>query len=303
MIRFRRLTLALLDAWLVANPIPRASAQYRLRLWREDRVALQAILQELIPYLDEAFDDARRRIRRGFDDELSPFVGPANDPAANYPNLLHRVTLQGYLGEILGGMAVEHWGAEGGNDWAVPAFLFRLHDVEFQHLESLNQRLLAGEQYDPDAPTEQRPGRTGDDCLAFRMNDAKQIVDIITIESKCLGQNSNAKISAAHGKLAASSIRPSGVRELVNLLDEYDTPDAKAWQEALLRLWSGDFRAVGRSDGVAYACGCAPAQGDRVTWLNAQTPDALYTVTRNLEAMEFQLGDLTTLIDQLFRQA
>jgi hypothetical protein len=303
MIRFRRLTLPILNAWLVAHQIPRASSQYRLRLWREDRAALQAILEELIAYLQEAFDDARKRIRRGFEDDLSPFAGPANDPAANYPNLLHRVTLQGYFGEILGAIAVEHWGADGRSDWTVPAFLFRLHDVEFQHLESINERLLAGEDHDPDAPGEMRPGRTGDDCLAFRMNDAKQIVDVLTIESKCLGQSTNAKISAAHGKLASGGIRPSGVRELVNLLEEYDTPEARAWQEALLRLWYGDFRAVGRSDGVAYACGCTPAQGDRVTWLNAQAPDALYTVARNLEAMEFQLGDLQTLIDQLFRQA
>jgi hypothetical protein len=86
-------------------------------------------------YVDEAFEDARRRIRRGFEDDLSPFNNPAADPAENYPALLHRVTLQGYLGETLAILTVEHWGAHGHTDWVVPAFLFRFHDQEFQHLE------------------------------------------------------------------------------------------------------------------------------------------------------------------------
>ena len=62
---------------------------------------MTAIRDQLTDYIDEPFEDARRRIRRGFEDDLSPFRDPANDPAANYPALLHRVTLQGYFGETL----------------------------------------------------------------------------------------------------------------------------------------------------------------------------------------------------------
>ena len=170
MIRFRRLTPALLDAWLVNQGLANVHVSYRLRVWRENRAELAAIRDEMVAYLDEAFDDARRRIRRGFEDDLSPFNDPAHDPAANYPALLHRITLQGYLGETLAVLAVEHWGAHGHVDWIVPAFLFRLHDQEFQHLESINEQLRAGEAYDPDRIAERRPGRTGDDGLAFRLN-------------------------------------------------------------------------------------------------------------------------------------
>jgi hypothetical protein len=203
MIRFRRLTPALLDAWLVQHALPNPHARYRLRVWRESRSELTALRAELIAYFDEAFDDARRRIRAGFADDLSPFNDPARDPAANYPALLHRVTLQGYLGETLAGLAVEHWGAHGHIDWVVPAFLFRLHDQEFQHLESINERLLAGETYDPDNIAEQRPGRTGDDALAFRIDDQGVITDVLTLEAKCLAQNRSEKIKEAHAKLAA----------------------------------------------------------------------------------------------------
>jgi hypothetical protein len=213
MIRFRRLTPALLDAWLVNQRLANAHERYRLRVWRESRAGLAGIKAELIAYVDEALEDARQRVRRGFEDDLSPFNDPAADPAANYPGLLHRVTLQGYLGETLAVLAVEHWGAHGHFDWIVPAFLFRLHDQEFQHLETINERLLAGEIYDPDRDAERRPGRTGDDGLAFRMNGANTITDVLTLEAKCLVRSNTAKIEEAHQKLAAGGLRPSGVRE------------------------------------------------------------------------------------------
>jgi len=158
MIRFRRLTPALLNTWLVNQHLASTHARYRLRVWRENRAALAAIRDEMVAYLDEAFEDARRRIRRGFEDDLSPFSDPAPDPAANYPALLHRVTLQGYLGETLAVLAVEHWGAHGHMDWIVPAFLFRLHDQEFQHLEAINERLRGGEPYDPISGPNSDPG-------------------------------------------------------------------------------------------------------------------------------------------------
>jgi hypothetical protein len=301
MIRFRRLTPALLDAWLVNQPLASTHARYRLRVWRENRAALAAIRNEMVAYLDEAFEDARIRIRRGFEDDLSPFSDPAHDPAANYPALLHRVTLQGYLGETLAVLAVEHWGALGHTDWIVPAFLFRLHDQEFQHLESINERLRAGEAYDPDANAEQRPGRTGDDGLAFRLNGQNDITEVLTLEAKCLAQNNNAKIQEAHEKLAAGRLLPSGVRELINLLDEYDTPEAERWEEALLKLWRGGYRTVVRHDGVGYTCGRIPAQVGRVAWMPANAPHPAYTVTRRLEGMEFQFADLNTVVDTLYR--
>ena len=303
MIRFRRLTPILLNAWLVDQHLPDPHKHYRLRLWRENRAGLAEIRAELIGYFDEAFEDARQRIRRGFEDDLSPFNDPAVDPAANYPALLHRATLQGYLGETLAILAVEHWGAHGHTDWVVPAFLFRFHDQEFQHLEAINERLLAGEAYDPDRVAERRPGRTGDDGLAFRMNADNIITDVLTLESKCLARNNNAKIQEAHEKLATGGSRPSGIRELINLLEEYDTPEAQVWQQALLELWRQGYRVAVRYDGIGYACGRVPAQRGRVAWMPADGPHPAYTARRKLEGMEFQFEDLTTVVDTLYRGA
>ena len=303
MIRFLRLTPELLNAWLVNQPTANGHSRYRLRVWRENRAELAAIREELSSYIDEAFNDARRRLRRGFEDALSPFRESSNDPAANYPALLHRVTLQGYFGEMLGILVVEHWGAHGHMDWSVPAFLFRLHDQEFQHLEAINERLRAGEAYDPDQIAEKRPGRTGDDGLAFRINGENTITDVLALESKCLAQNNNSKIEDAHRKLAAGGLRPSGVRELINLLAEYDTPEAQIWQHALLKLWSSGYQTAERHDGIAYACAHIPARADRVAWMPTDSPHPVYTASRKLEGMEFQFEDLVTLVDTLYRRA
>jgi hypothetical protein len=303
MIRTRRLSPALLNAWLLDQNIVSRHARYRLRLWRESRVALDAVLGELRPYLDEALDDARRRLRRGFEDTLAPFNDPATDPAANYPSALHRNTLQGYFGETLAVLAVEHWGAFGNADWLVPAFLFRLHDTEFQHLDLINQRLRDGVLHEPDARAERRTGRTGDDALAFRKNRDGIITDVLTLEAKCLARNNTQMIREAHEKLVAGGSPPPGVRELIGILSDYSTPEAEAWQEALLRLWAGGHRLAQRHDGIAYATAHVPARGRRNAWLPSDRPHDAYTLTRQLKAMEFQFEDIERLIDTLYRGA
>lgn len=303
MIRSKRLPIGLLNAWLVDQNIPSGNGNYRLRLWRDNNTALEVIKGELIDYLDEAFEDARQRIRRGFEDDLSPFhIGdPKYDPAASFPALLNRVTIQGYFGETLAVLAVEHWGAHGHSDWVAPAFLFRFHEQEFQHLDLINQRLARGEAYEPDATEERRPGRTGDDGLAFRINADNVITDVLTLEAKCLSSHTMGKIKDAHEKLADGPGRPSGIRELLELLSEYDTPEANMWKEALLLLWKEGYRTSRRHDGVAYACGNSPSQGSRVAWMPPDKPHPAYTVDRNLEGMEFQFEDLHTLINTLYR--
>ena len=304
MIRFRRLTPVSLNSWLVDQGIPHTHPRYRLRVWREVRGALGPLRDELIAYVQEALDDARRRIRLGFQDDLSPFNDPAHDPAANYPAMLNRVSLQGYLGETLGVLAVEHFGAIGYADWKVPALLFRFHDQEFQHLDLINERLLTGEAHEPDAEKEKRLGRTGDDGLAFRVDANGVITDILTLEAKCLTVSNTGIMKDAHEKLMVGGNRPSGVRELINLLTEYNTPEAEAWQQALLQFSRDGFRTAARHDGLAYAVGHSPKQPThRIAWLPPEAPHPAYTIQRNLEAMEFQFENLDALVDILYRGA
>ena len=124
-----------MDNWLALQSSTSSSPNYSLRMWKSQSAQLAPVADELKQYVEEALDDARKRLRKGFEDDLSPFSGGQPDPAENFPSVLHRNTLQGYFGEILAGLAIEHWGAHGQTDWNIPAFFFRFHDVEFQHLE------------------------------------------------------------------------------------------------------------------------------------------------------------------------
>lgn len=304
MIRFRRVTLQPLKAWLVNQRLPRTHARYELRVWREVNANLGPLRDELIEYVQEALDDARARIRKGFEDDLSPFADSASDPAAHYPAMLNRITLQGYLGETLGGLAVEHFGAFNKTDWQIPAFLFRFHDTEFQHLDLINERLLMGEAHDSDAVAERRPGRTGDDALAFRIDDDGKITHILSLEAKCLTKSNTDVITDAHVKLAGGQRRPSGVRELITLLSEYETDEAQVWVKRLLEFYREGFKSAKRRDGLAYAVGHSPKRPvTRISWLPADAPHDAYTATRRFDAMEFQLEDLDGLVDALYRGA
>jgi hypothetical protein len=234
-----------LEAWLTELPQGTeavSSPAYRLRIWKEQPNNFSPVLSEMQKYIELAHEDARLTLRKGFEDNLSPFSSDVLDPAANYPSMLNKITLQGYFGETLGVLAVEHWGAHGSNEWQIPAFLFRFHDTEFQHLDTINTRIADGEEYDPDVISERRPGRTGDDGIAFIRDAENNITHILTLECKCVGSHSANTIKDAHEKLHNAPIRPQSVHELIRLLQDYKTDEAKTWVEALLKIWHGGFR-------------------------------------------------------------
>ncbi len=301
MIRVRRITQELLDAWLVNQAVGAANTRYRLRVYRANSPAFDAIKHELHEYITEALDDARLRLRKGFEDDLSPFTLPSADPAENFPRLLNIITLKGYWGETLAVIGVEGWGAHNHTDWCVPAMLFRFHDTEFQHLEEINQRVSEGQCYDPDDAAQKRPGRTGDDALAFRINNQNVITDILAFESKCLETSNTEKIKDAHQKLSAGPPLPSGVRELINLLEDYDGAEAARWRQSLLALWREGYKTANRSDGLAYACGKIPKEKGRVSWLDDGAPHGEYKTIRNLDAFEFQFPNLKDVVVALYR--
>ena len=300
MIRVCRISLNPLERWLVQQRRSKYSGRYRLRVWHEDKAELDSIQDELIAYVQEALDDARYKIRKGFSDPLSPFKTVKPHPAANYPAALHRNTLKGYFGETLAGLAVEHFGAFGTEDWYIPAYLFRMHGTEFQHLDKINEDLQSDKDRDPDAESEIRPGRTGDDAVAFRIDDAGKITHVLTLEAKCLAQSNAQKIRDAHIKLSADRPCRSSVREIIDILSDYDTPEANEWQVRLLSFWREGYRNAEQLDGLAYAVGNHPKRDPN--WLPSNAPHNAYSGKRRLEAMEFRFTDIEDLINLLYRR-
>jgi hypothetical protein len=124
------------------------------------------------------------------------------------------------------------------------------------------------------------------------------------LEAKCLSKSNTATIHNAHAKLVAGGLRPSGVRELINLLQEYETPNAEKWQHALLHFYREGFKTAVRHDGLTYAVGNSPIiPRTKIGWLPPNAPHPAYTLQRNLEAMEFQFENLNDVIDILYRGA
>lgn len=301
MIRFCRISRKSLGRWLVLQEQSEYSGKYRLRVWREESAELESVRDELIAYFKEALDDARKKMRSGFE-PLSSFKDAALDPAANFPATLHRSTLKGYLGETLAGLAVEHFGAFGEEEWHIPAYLFRTHNSEFQHLGMINEDLRSAKDYALDADDEVGIGRTGDDAVAFRIDSAGKITHVLTLEAKCLARSSSNKIRDAHIKLSIDRPRrSSGVHEVINILADYHTPEAEEWKARLLSLWMEDGGGAEQLDGLAYAVGDRPKKTERVSWLPGGAPHEAYTGKRRLEAMEFQFADLEELVDLLYR--
>src|SRR5258708_27178695 len=99
---------------------------------------LDEFTAELTLYVQKAHEDAKQHLRKPLGISLDPLGAPIEvDPAEGYPQLFDMRTLKGYFGEVFAGLIAEHCAPFGEKTWKVPAFLFRFHDVAFQHLELL----------------------------------------------------------------------------------------------------------------------------------------------------------------------
>lgn len=297
MIRTKKIPL--LHLWLVDQNIQCCNQKYTIRLWRGNTNNFKKIENDLISYVDEAFNDARMFFRKGFDASLSPFISDSVNGKSIYPSVLHKTTLQGYFGEILGPMIVEHFGAFGYDDWCVPAFLFRFHTQEFQHLDLIYEKKKKNEDYYPDQKSEIRAGRTGDDAIAFRINDKNEITHYIVFEAKCLKQHNVSEIKDAYKKLSTGPILSSAIRELINLLQDYDTEEALVWKEALVNLYLHPNGYEKRRNAILYACGQSPHR--TTSWMPTDSPHKDYFSQISLEGLEIHVSDLEKIVSMIFR--
>src|SRR5207248_2506322 len=106
-------------------------------------------------------------------------------------------TLKGYFGEIFAAIIAQNFSPFELHNWEVPAFLFRHHLVEFQHLEAMRQQ---------GSEAKYRPGRTGDDCLAFQRDGNGEIVRVLYCEAKCTVDHESGMIADAYEKASKSAI-------------------------------------------------------------------------------------------------
>src|SRR5712691_3995575 len=195
--------------------------KYRHSLLKEDLTQHSKAIKELRQYVQDAHEDARRHRRELAGYSLNPFeTNRTDDPAKGYPETLHTRTLKGYFGEIFAAIIAQNFSPFELDNWEVPVFLFRHHLVESQQLEAMRQQ--GGE-------AKYRPGRTGDDCLAFQRDENGEIARILYCEAKCTADHDSGMIADAYEKASKSAI--VDLMQVIEVLEDQNTPFAQQWVE------------------------------------------------------------------------
>lgn len=279
-----------IETWLTIDLKTATSGRYEHALITEVDGTRSKMLPCLRTLFSNAHDDARRRLRRLAYGSLDPLAGyPQGDPADGYPERLHPLTLKGYFGEVLAGIIAANTACFGNTDWEVPAYLFRFHIVEFQHLAFIKQT-----EQDPGV----RPGRTGDDCLAFRQKDDR-IVAGMFCEAKCTKDHDTKLIRDAHEKSSLPNLIPVDLLQLVEVLQDSPDPAAARWITLLRRLFfDGAGAHYERIDQITYVCGQQPKR--EPCWIGNDKPHDAYSGGCRLHIAEVHLADVEQLISDVY---
>jgi hypothetical protein len=247
---------AKLYRWLsVSSSTQSTDGKYRHRLVREDLTEREQFFEELKNYFKAAHKDAQDFFKTELLDPLG--IQPSTSPI-KYPQDLPVCVLQGYFGEILSGLFMENFSPFEADEWVVPAYLFRFHNVIFERLEVA---LQGGDVAD------QLPGRTGDDCLAFKFDDQLCVEQVLYCEAKCTSDHDSELISDAHEKV--SKDLPACIHQIVailktkadsvsaNLVKSLNTFREKVYLNSRGKL---NLPADYRCDLVSYACSRSPVR-------------------------------------------
>lgn len=266
-----------------------ADKRYRHHLIKVYANKQNDFIAEMTSYVQKAHEDAKQYIRRALGDPLDPIgYSIENDPAEGYPETLDMHTLKGYFGEIFAGLIAEYCSPFGEDTWKVPAFLFRYHKAAFDHLELMRQ---TGE------PAHHIPGRLGDDCLAFQLDDKGQIVRSLYCEAKCTANHRPQSILDAFEKVSKAVI--VDVRPLIYILLDSTEPDASQWIEALRKHYLHPIPEYERCDLISYVCRVPDPRESRER-LSTKGPHPKYTANRRLEAVEVQLPNVESTIQEVY---
>lgn len=171
-----------------------------------------------------------------------------------------------------------------GRTWVVPAFLFRGHLAAQQDLEK--RRQLGG-------PARPIPGRTGDDALAFQIDDDGALVAWLWGEAKCTHDHNAGLISGGHEQLSVARRVPVDLAQMIEVLSDSPSPANERWIASLRELmFSAD--PPPRLDLFVYVCGRKPVQ--RPTWIPRDSPHEAYTGAGPLQAVEVHLEEFDDVL-------
>ena len=289
-----------LSKWLQESETVSKDHRYYHLLLKGDPTSMVLILPELRQIFYAAHEDARMRYKNLLGVPLDPL--PMNGDRdneidnflSNYPSKLEHTTLKGYFGEIFAGIVAEHYSPFGNNEWEVPVFLFRFHQLAFDQLEKW---------WETGQSPGVIPGRTGDDNLAFLRDGQGNIISTMFCEAKCTDSHDSSLIVDAHLKISDKSLQPTELLRIIEILEDSCDPEAKNWIYGLQNLYHNVKNSkYERYDLVCYVCGQSPKQSNRQTWISQDKPHLSYKANRKLEAVEIHLSDVDELIQMVYEK-
>ncbi len=239
--------------------------------------------EELITY----FKDAHKQAQQKYIDKINEFnLDPLNQPPI-YTAVLPLKTLQGYLGEVFGGL-IAITQRPFNLDWEIPVHLFSFHDTVFDWLDMYLQN---------DETSAEIPGRTGDDNLAFVRNENNEITAVLFIEAKCTLTHNPSLINDAHSSLSKGNIFPVSRDKIKQLLIEKGDSESLNFVDAINNIVKTQKN---RFDMVSYLYSKKPER--KHSWISQSEINRFYKGNRNLVAAELCITDLLKSIDRIYRK-
>jgi hypothetical protein len=251
----------------------------------------------LARYIARAHEEGRSRLAKILGDPFDARRAAVHQRAfAFYPRHCDALTMQGFFGEIIAGLAAELY-FPARTRWYVPAFAFYEHSLLFQELVRASK--------EEQAP-QRAIGHFGDDCLAFALQrPSDEITRILICEAKCTLTHRSSLIRKAHEKLGDQPIDVTTVwlQTLIDSLDHRNDEHAAYWLPILESFKdSPRFDEQFRRNLVSYTHGKRPRAIGK-TWIDPKTPRPEYRSSSFLEAVEIHFVGLKDLIDSAYEIA
>ena len=283
--------LDLVKDWLESSLTENGDYRHR-HVFESGEDQRERALEIIKKYIAWAHSDAKEKLEEDYN--LGVNLDPESyEESSNvveaYPQGLNERDLKGYFGEAVAGLLAEIFEVHR-KSWVIPMFLFRLHNKVFERLEEWD---LSDE---PDEDLSPTPGRSGDDCLAFVLED-ESVVNCMSIEAKYTPDHNSSQIDSAFDKV---NEEPKSLLQIAGILDEIGEEEL-ADQIRLFRYSDDD---PGKYKMISYLHGKEPTQND--TWIDTDSPkkstdDEAVELESQVEVAEALVSKIGEIRSEVYR--
>lgn len=284
---------SVIKKWLSENITIRDDNNYRYKELKEvEKSMREKAINRISEELRSAHESAKNRYANAFRRSLKPFGDKENTPQkvlSEYPEGLPLQTKKGYFGEVWAGIVVQEMSPFDLEGWRVPVYLLEFHGEAFQYL---NRKIKGDIEQDKNVP-----GRTGDDCLAFRFDDEGKVEGVIFCEAKVRKGHDSRGLKDAHNKVSEAI---ADIRRTLELLKEKDGGSYNEMAESIEKEYLEGDIVEKRFDFISYSCGKFPS--NTKVWSNKEVYFSEYSRGGPLEVTELHFKNINKLVSEVYKK-